>query len=316
MPTTTTPGGFLVQQELEARDPAAYDKRTGLYTIQRRWLINVDWINTISLPLAGAGKAAVGDAIPETFTITHEDGITPVTMVAVARNSEVVRAKTDTLCAQAVLSITYEGHVCMQPSGGTTGAATPHNGVVAFHTEQGTKSEQILVSYDLDATDRRKAIGPNNEGTNIFVPQLRLVIVQNVLAANYYTQMYAAQNITGMVNENGWRDPAFSVSWDEGIWLYLGAQQQQNRDGTITFTHIFDYDLHKMPEGTTTSGVPVYYGHKYLWYFLTELKEVIGGISKIVKRATGDPQLSKVYLVAGEAGAPTTTQFANLFTVY
>jgi hypothetical protein len=261
-------------------------------------------------------------------------------MIRVTHKSEYLRAAADFNPPQSILTITYEGHVCRYPpfngSSMTTIGSVLFDGIVASHFEHGTKSEQILVSYDLDPQNpgSRLAIGDPNtaQGTNRLVPQVRWVIVQNLTEDDYLAQVPIINTLIGTLNDDNWPDPTYNPSgvmpqimFPRGMWLYLGPEVTQNRDGTYTLQHKFDYDGIIIPSSlftTTTEGAgDILEIHRYLWYFLSEYKVPVGNIYKIQKRPTGDPQLSTIYLTAGSESIPGVVPgnvpytFSMLFTL-
>lgn len=334
MSTTTNPNPPVALRELEPREAATYDKRTGLYIIQRRWEIRgLDWAGAIS----AYGPDLAGISVPLTFTqIYTEDGVTPVTMVAVARHADKMAAKPDgtNFC---YLTVTYEGHACLSPMSGTATTTAPNgsgdgilfNGVVSGHMEFGTKSEQILVSFDRDATGQRKPIGTAGDvqGTNRLVPNVRMIIVQNMSEVDYYNRVPMIAGLVGLVNENLWEDPiiakkgTYFYQWWEGMWLYLGAQVSQNRDGTMTLQHQFEFDARQKPvdpTSTTAGNVSplfgsAFYYHKYLWYAKQTKKKTLTSGEKMQAIPIDPPYYATIYETAGPYVA-LGYKFADLFS--
>lgn len=314
MSTTTLPANFAVLQEIEEREPHTYDKRTGLYLIQRRFAIvgGTDLWAANFTPLA----QFAGVTIPASFQLPYTEdatGATMVTMLPVTRHVHDMAQKPDgTFCG--VLSITYEGHACMMPESGKGNTTSTFNGVVSSHLAFGTKSEPITISFDKNADGDRIPIGTlgESEGTNRLVGNIRLVIVQNLTEVDYWKRFPLHATMTGLLNEDKWADPVSNAAgvtwaWDEGTWLYLGPENTENRDGTYTLQHQFEYDRRPMPNAPTT-----FYDHKFLWYTRQPQRVIINGVAQIIRVPVNPPTLATIYLTAGPTVA-LAHLFADLF---
>ena len=290
----TTQGSVITVKELEPLEPATYDARAGMYQIQRRFHVHLPWHLAAALPSRAAPDGTTWpDSVPSGFSFVHADGATVIAMC------DVQRSATQKKDYESELTVTYEGHVCMWPKsevGTTTAGAFYHSGVMASRFEHGTKSERVTVSFDRDAAGKRLGIGPNSEGANRYVPQVRWVITQNLTASDYGLMFFTIAALTGCVNEDGWKDPVYGSIWPAGLWLYLGAQSMENRDGTFTLQHQFDYEEKFVDDGvSTTAGAAEYLRHRYAWFFEEEKRVVIGGVEKRQKRAVGPEQRSTIY---------------------
>jgi hypothetical protein len=298
----------IVDRELEPRDPATHDQRSGVYIIPRRWHLHLPWDQAVHMDF----NSIPGLPIPNEWSFQHPGSPAVVTMKAVARSAEYLKQD------ESNLKVTYEGHLCMWPdsTGATTTAGTGlFNGVIAGRFEQGTRSEHMLVSYDCDDQGKRKGIGAYGEGTNRLAPTCRWLITQNLSESDYGWMSNVIQDLIGLVNEEDWTDPVFGNKWAEEVWLYLGPHATQNRDGTYTLVHQFDYDLQQLDAGATTAASPIWFSHRYPWHFVSdEIVEVesAGGVRKTVKRAVGSQQLSRIYRTAG-SGVLNGRVFADLF---
>ena len=305
----------------------------------------------------GQDPALPNPPIPPSYSLVSPAWGVPFTLWPVTRHAEYLGHDKSANWPDGVvrehcnLTVTYEGHVCLYPpsqvkggthcialEGGSTTGAGFFNGVVASRFEQGTKSEQILVSYDLNlgvpigspGYCARTAIGPNNEGTNRLIPSCRWLITQNLQNCDYGVMEDIIQGLIGTVNESGWTDPVYGDPWWPGVWLYLGPQTVENRDGTYTLVHQFDYDLHDLEAEammTTTGGAATWYSHKFAWYDLQESKVLVGaGIYKIRKTPIQPLRLSTIYPTAGATAVKDVNgnlvesaseyMFADLFRPY
>jgi hypothetical protein len=109
------------------------------------------------------------------------------------------------------------------------------------------------------------------------------------------------------------------------MWLSLGAQVSQNRDGTVTVQHQFEFDARPKPfdvTSTTAGNAPKLFGasfyfHKFLYYHkkpdrvpYTDANGVTR--NKIVNTPTEPPVYATVYETAGP-GVSLGYRFADLF---
>ena len=80
MSTSTAAPSAVIDRELEPREPASYDARSGLYVVHRRWHVHLPFDEALHLDTDGL-------AIPEAWTFQHTDGLTQGTRKPVARAS-------------------------------------------------------------------------------------------------------------------------------------------------------------------------------------------------------------------------------------
>lgn len=248
---------------------STYDVRTGTYTITRHFQINLNPTDAVVL-----AHAALPNGIPATFTITHPQDSSTVTMVDVARKA--VRLNE----ALSLVSVSYEGHWL---------------GVLYSEFDGGGKSETITADLDTGL-----GIGPKLEGTTVYTPSATIRVARNASAEDYYLWFEEyLPDLTGAVNENLWEDPVDGIDWPEGSWQYLGGISTQNRDGTHTIIDTFSIDTTKR--------------HKFQWRpyrDTTESVTIDGKQVDRVKRIYGTEVSSKVHKLAA---TDTTWSFGAAF---
>ena len=224
---------------------------------------------------------------PTTFNVSDPDGGQPCALYEVERHTRALPGRS----GECELTVAWEGKRCMGMAGGIW-----FTGIVNSRFEQSTKTELLLLSYDVDpATGARRGIGPAGEGTNRFIGCMRWFVTQNLALSDYFDRLPVIQSLIGLVNQEGWSDPVTSRAWAAGAWLYLGPQAGEPRGGAVTLTHVFDYD----PAGP-----------RYAWHFTRDVVASISGRIRTLRQAVGQPQSSTIYPTVDVEGGQT---FDNLW---
>lgn len=242
-----------------------YEPTTGTYQVERIYAID-------SVPETAIGEAY--GTIPISITITHQhflDASSTITLYAVKRD---VQRQGPT---SSLMTVIFEGHVL---------------GVIqeGCSFDFGTKAENR--KFDLD----NKEIGAQNEGTNRHVPLIRIKILQNLEDISEFQGKWdKIEALIGTTNEAEWLDPIILIYWEEGLWLYLGAEVTTNRDRSYTLQHIFEYDVNE---------------HLYQYYVASITTETVGGLPIPIYQPQGDLRERRLYNVAG---TQVTTKFDDLF---
>ncbi len=205
----------VVTPHIYPSEEATWSEEEAKYTYTITYLVDDDTTTSVSLP-----QAALPGGIPATIAITHYDGTTTVTMKEVERSAQSYKTSA---ARQSKVMVTYEGHVST---------------VYAAEFSLSTTSEKILISIDIDATER--GIGPDGEGTTRLVPETTMTIRQVLawddpgLANILYSHI---PNLLGTVNEDAWACTATGLTHPEGEYLLAGADVTAGRDGSVTVAY-------------------------------------------------------------------------------
>lgn len=279
---------MAVARRASPPEVATFDEGSALYSLRRTYHIDGEPDTAI-----GTAHAVLPGGIPQTVPITHHDGITTVTLVAVAREARIW--KVDPVAGNAIteIAVTYEGHV-----------ATVFPAMVDF----GTTSSEIKMSLDDPPLNPSTSIGPEMEGTTRMVPEYTMSITRVIPYddAMLYNYIYITiPSLVSTVNEDNWGPAACDfTNFSLGTWLYLGASCVRERDGAYAITHNF---LGRQISNPDDDGLM----HIFPWYF-TKKEEITpdgGGAAHSQEVPDGEIQKSKIQLIAG---VDTILDFSDL----
>ncbi len=274
-----------------------YDRETGLMRVTVEYEISgqVDEHNHIGTT-QGALPIGITSPISRPSVRIQSDAIAINTLELHAVHREIPRRFGPD---RAKMLVTYEGH---------------EYGVMTWDIDLGTGPREVqsgLRRYDSEGDPLPlQPIGPNEKARlTIESPQQVLSVVYNWTGIEWiaeerpkklrdYIELIAA--LSGTVNEIQWA-PDFWGDWfNEGYWLYLGAESIHHRDGTWTFEHKF---VTNTVNWTNESADPRM--HIYRWWNSVEKPdtdthggEAGGGATDVEYSDTAKE--AQIYLIAGE----------------
>lgn len=304
----------VVTQAYNGTSSASYDLLSGLLTITKTFDVAAtepwDAVGLDDMATGLEAEGVTGDGIPVTSDgqpyIRHpiNFGVTTATpgwssAYEVSRTADRIR---DTLDSR--VTVIYESHMF---------------GVVDWSIDSVSQRVQINEALE-DATvydgapgadGPKRRIGAEGKGTTRLEPMQVMRVVQNYPTPEAITKYGDApvvfvwaviRPLIGSVNEADWAPQflvPFDTSYDEGTWLYTGAEIVRNRDTTFTFIHSF--------MSTVSTTPPTVLTHQHGWYNYAYKGIDTGAGQRKSRTRDGTINLSKIYPIAGTTDVTQTT---------